>query len=68
MSAEVMGRLTGSSVLPDADACGVAFRVTLYRVRLHPVRTSQRDRITTTHDILKVVVAGDQVVLRCHLR
>ena len=46
----------------------VAFRVTLYPVRLHPVRTSRRDRITTTHDILKVVVAGDQVVLYCHLR
>jgi len=47
---------------------GCAFRVALYRVRLHPVRTSQRDRNTTTHDILKVVVAGHQVVLRCHLR
>jgi hypothetical protein len=43
------------SVLPDADACGVAFRVALWLAPLPRVRTSRRARLAATHDVLKVV-------------
>jgi hypothetical protein len=56
------------SVLPNADACGVAFRVALWLAPLHHLDTARRARLAATHDILKVVVAGHHVVLRRHLR
>ena len=49
------------SVLPDADACGVAIRVAGRCTLCHAHRRHFRRAV---HHILEVVVAGHEVVLR----